>query len=391
MEDLTSMTTPPPYGPGYESSPWPVPTPQTPAPPDRTGLRRRTAALLLAGALGAGALGAGITLAADGRGAGVGTPALGVTQVSAASAPAAGAGTAQSAAAVIGPSVVTIKEVGVQQGRQIAGTGSGIVLSKDGFIVTNNHVVAAAAAGGRATVTFQDGTTVPATIVGTDPTSDLAVVKVATSDKLVPATFDSGTLTVGQPVLAVGAPLGLSNTVTEGIVSTIGRAVRTGENADSQSVIDAVQTDAAINPGNSGGALVDLSGKVVGINSAIATSGGSTGNVGVGFAIPAADVTRVADQIVKTGHATHPLLGVSVGNTQDGSGAVVQQVTGAAQAAGLQDGDVVTSVGGRAVTDADTLIVAVRDHAPGDQVTLTYLRGGQSQTGTATLETAPTT
>ncbi len=389
---MTMTTPPPPYGSGYEHSPWPVPTPPpADAAPVRAGVRRRTAALLLVGALGAGAVGAGITLAADGRGAGgTGGGGIAATVVSTSGGGSGAVGTAQSAAAIIGPSVVTIMEQGLQNGQQIAGTGSGIVMSKDGLIVTNNHVVAAAAAGGRATVTFQDGTTVPATIVGTDPTSDLAVVKVNAPGKLVPATFDTGKLVVGQPVLAVGAPLGLSNTVTEGIVSTIGRAVRTGKNADSQSVIDAVQTDAAINPGNSGGALVDLSGRVVGMNSAIATAGGVDGNVGVGFAIPAADVTRVANEIVKTGHATHPLLGVSVANTQDGTGATVQQVSGAAQTAGLQAGDVITSVDGRSVTDADTLIVAVRDHAAGDKVTLTYQRNGQSRTGTATLQAAPT-
>ncbi len=388
---MTTTTPPPPYG--YDYSPLPEPTPPpAAAAPVRTGVRRRTAALLLVGALGAGAVGAGITLAADGRAGGTGGGGGGAaaTVVSTSSGGSGAVGTAQSAAAIIGPSVVTIKEQGLQNGQQIAGTGSGIVMSKDGLIVTNNHVVAAAAAGGQATVTFRDGTTVPATIVGTDPTSDLAVVKVNAPGKLVPATFDTGALVVGQSVLAVGAPLGLSNTVTEGIVSTIGRAVRTGDSANSQSVIDAIQTDAAINPGNSGGALVDLAGKVVGMNSAIATSGGSTGNVGVGFAIPATDVTRVAAQIVKTGHATHPLLGVSVGNTPNGTGAAVQQVSGAAQTAGLQAGDVITSVDGRAVTDADTLIVAVRDHAAGDKVTLTYQRNGQTKTGTAILQAAPT-
>ena len=166
-------------------------------------------------------------------------------------------------------------------------------------------------------MTFDDGSTARATVVGTDPTSDLAVVRAEGVSDLTPAVFaDSDDLAVGQAVLAVGAPLGLSSTVTEGIVSTLDRPVRTGDGASEQSVIDAVQTDAAINPGNSGGALVDLEGRVVGVNSAIATAGdGSSGNIGVGFAIPSNDAVTVAEQLIADGTADHPLLGVSVGET----------------------------------------------------------------------------
>jgi putative serine protease PepD len=189
----------------------------------------------------------------------------------------------------------------------------------------------------------------------------------------------------------MGSPLGLSGTVTEGIVSAVNRPVRTGDaTANAQTaVLDAVQTDAAINPGNSGGPLVDLNGSVVGINSAIATVSSMTssesGNIGVGFAIPANDAVDVADQLIATGHATHASLGVSVG---DGAGgATLQDVTpgGAADSAGLQAGDVISAVGDRKVTDVDSLIAAVRDHRPGETVRITYTRGGASSTVSVTL------
>jgi putative serine protease PepD len=310
-------------------------------------------------------------------------------------------GTPEAAAATIGPSVVTVEVTGqVANGfggasRQ-SDTGSGIVIREDGYIVTNNHVVAAAVGGGSVHVTFSDGNTVPATIVGTDPTTDLAVIKVSGVSGLKAATFaDSEALKVGQAVIAVGAPLGLSNTVTQGIVSTLHRPVRTGEaGASSQAVLDAVQTDAAINPGNSGGALVDLAGRVVGVNSAIATSGdGSSGNIGVGFAIPSSVVTKTADQLIATGKAVHSQIGVSVGdapNSTDGApglGATIRAVSAGspAAAAGLQPGDVVTKVDDRRVTDADSLIVAIRSHDPGTTVTLEVTRGGQDRTTKVTL------
>jgi putative serine protease PepD len=262
------------------------------------------------------------------------------------------------------------------------------VLRSDGTILTNHHVVAGATG---VTVTFDDGSTAEATVVGSDPSSDLAVLRAEGVRDLTAAVFaDSDELVVGQAVLAVGAPLGLSSTVTEGIVSTLDRPVRTGDGASEQSVIDAVQTDAAINPGNSGGALVDLAGRVVGVNSAIATAGGgSSGNIGVGFAIPSNEAVEVAEQLLADGTADHPLLGVSVGEgtRTAGSGAVLTAVTagGPAAEAGLQAGDVVTEVGGRAVVDADSLIVAVRDHAPGATVEVTYARDGRERTTSATL------
>ena len=318
-----------------------------------------------------------------------------------------GTGTPESAAATIAPSVVTVEVSGSQQvpgqfggsaAQPVSDTGSGVVLRADGYVLTNNHVIAAALDGGTVSITLSDGRTVPATIVGHDATDDLAVLK-ASVGGLTPAVFaDSEQLRVGQAVLAVGAPLGLSNTVTQGIVSTLHRPVRTGEaGASAQSVIDAVQTDAAINPGNSGGALVDLAGRVVGINSAIASTGsnggGQSGNIGVGFAIPSDDAAKVAEQLIATGHATHSQVGISVAdaasrtNGAPGLGAGVQAVTagGPAAAAGLRPGDVITKVADRVVTDADGLIVAIRAHDPGSRVTLAYTRDGATRTTTATL------
>jgi putative serine protease PepD len=281
-------------------------------------------------------------------------------------------------------------------------TGSGIIIRTSGYILTNNHVVSAASAGGSVHVTLADGKTVVATIVGTDPTSDLAVLKIAPLSSLKAATFaNSDDLNVGQAVLAVGAPLGLSNTVTQGIVSTLHRPVRTGDSASAQAVIDAVQTDAAINPGNSGGALVDLAGRVVGINSAIATTGASSsgsqsGNIGVGFAIPSNSASKIADQLIAHGKATHSQMGVNVEDapgTTDGApglGATLTGVTagGPAAAAGIQSGDVVTKLDDRRVTDANSLIVAIRSHDPGSTVTVTVTRGGTTKALKVTLASA---
>ncbi len=387
-----------------------------PLPPAAAPRRRspRGPALLLLACLLSGAVGGGVVHALDNGSSTTGTTSTvagGLTRGTAAAPQAATSGTTQAAAATISPSVVTIAVTGRQavtggfgqSGSQaVSDTGSGIVLRADGYIVTNNHVVAAAANGGSVSVTFSDGTTVPARIVGTDATSDLAVVKVDKTG-LTPAAFaDSDKLVVGQTVLAIGAPLGLSNTVTEGIVSTLHRPVRTGEaGATQQSVIDAVQTDAAINPGNSGGALVDLAGQVVGVNSAIASTGDSSsgsqsGNIGVGFAIPSNDVSRISQQLIANGKATHSQIGISVADAASsatgtpGQGALVQSASagGPAAAAGLQQGDIITKVDDRAVTDADSLIVTVRSHQPGSTVTVTYLRGGASQTAKVTLTAA---
>ncbi len=326
-----------------------------------------------------------------------GTPVVGATIT----------GTPESAAAVIGPSVVTVEVTGQAPNgfggtSALSDTGSGIIIRSSGYILTNNHVVSAAAGGGSVNVTLSDGQTVAATIVGTDPSADLAVLRINGVSGLKAATFaNSEVLKVGQAVLAVGAPLGLSNTVTEGIVSTLHRPVRTGDNSSAQAVIDAIQTDAAINPGNSGGALVDLAGRVVGVNSAIATTGSTapgaqSGNIGVGFAIPSTAATKIADQLIATGKAVHSQIGISVGDAPSttggapGLGAAVRAVTsgGPAQKAGLQPGDIVTSVAGRRITDADTLIVAIRSHDPGTTVPVTLTRGGTTMTLNVTLGSA---
>jgi putative serine protease PepD len=286
--------------------------------------------------------------------------------------------------------------------RKFQSLGSGVIVDADkGYILTNNHVIATATAGnGTIKVTLADGRTVSATVVGTDPSDDLAVLKVKLTG-LTAATFaSSSALQVGQTVVAVGAPLGLSDTVTAGIVSNTARPVTTGDSNNDQAVFNAVQTDAAINPGNSGGPLVNLNGDVVGINAAIATdqsNGGlqvpgqqsSSGNIGIGFAIPSDEAGRIATELIATGKATHAVLGVSVGgsNATQGSGAVIRSVTSGSPAdkAGLRVGDVVTALAGQRIDQADALVAAVRSHAPGQQVKLTYTRGGSSSTVSLTL------
>jgi putative serine protease PepD len=301
-------------------------------------------------------------------------------------------GSVQSASAKVLPSVVKIA-VATSQG---AATGSGIVISKDGLIVTNNHVVAGAGQGANISVMLNDGRTVNATVKGTDPLTDLAVIHADATD-LTPATLgQSGKLAVGQGVVAIGSPFGLEATVTSGIVSALNRPVTSGdEQQDSTTVFPAIQTDAAINPGNSGGALIDLAGQVVGINSAIKTAGGSGqsegGNIGLGFAIPIDQAKPIIDELVAKGKATHARLGVTVGDAQssDGltNGARLGEVTsgGAADKAGLQSGDVVTAVDGKAIASGDALVAAVRSHRPGDEVKLSITRNGKPQTVNATL------
>jgi putative serine protease PepD len=375
----------------------PPPVVEPPSPPSpQPGRARRggTATLLALALVAGGAVGGGVATWLDDDPASVSRTPLASGSVSAESLK----GSPEAAAAAIAPSVVTIEVTGVVAGafgsQEQSGTGSGIVIRDTGYIVTNNHVVDAATSQGTVHVTFADGKTVEATVVGTDPTTDLAVLKVS-GVTVKAATFaPSEQLRVGQAVLAVGAPLGLSNTVTQGIVSTLHRPVRTGDTQ--QAVLDAVQTDAAINPGNSGGALVDLAGRVVGINSAIATAGGTNGNIGVGFAIPSETATKIADEIIATGKATHTQIGVSVADAPSGTtgapgaGALIRSVvTGAPAAkAGLQAGDVVTKVDDRRVTDADSLIVAIRSHDPGQTVTVTYTRGGTEKKARVTLARA---
>ncbi|MDQ1628425.1 MAG: putative serine protease PepD [Actinomycetota bacterium] len=383
--------------------PWlpPAPPPQPDPDPDPARRRGRTAlvALALAAGLVGGGVGAGVTAATRND------PTPAVTSLATPARPARGGTTAvEQVASRLLPSVVSIVETTADGG----GEGTGVVLSSDGLILTNNHVVAGAAQGGSLSVTLNDGRTVDATIVGRDPVTDLAVVRAKGAHGLTPAELgSSASLRPGQAVVAIGSPLGLQGTVTSGIVSALDRPVRTGGEAGSgdptSTVIDAIQTDAAINPGNSGGPLVNLSGQVVGINSAIASlgaaSGTQSGSIGVGFSIPIDQARLIAKQLIASGTATHAQLGVSVrdaagSNASSTVGAFLAAVApgGAAHAGGLRQGDVITKVGNRRIDDADALIAAIRSHRSGDQVSLTYVSGGRTQQATVTLgNDAPST
>ena len=305
-------------------------------------------------------------------------------------------------AAKVLPSVVSI-EVNTNGGGD---TGSGFVIRRDGYVLTNNHVVASALGGGGSiTVTFNDGSTGRGRVVGADPTSDLAVVKVNRTNLKPAALGSSSSLQVGDAVVAIGSPLGLSGTVTSGIVSALNRPVRTtqeqtnpfGSGSGDATVINAIQTDAAINPGNSGGPLVDAAGQVVGITSAIASLGGGlggqSGNIGVGFAIPIDQARGIADQLIANGHATHTVLGVSITDVTTAAGTdqvMIRSVQsgGPAGKAGLRAGDVVVAVNGSDITSSDALIATIRSHKAGDKVSVTVLRGGKRQTVSVTLADA---
>ncbi|WP_035286104.1 S1C family serine protease [Actinokineospora spheciospongiae] len=283
------------------------------------------------------------------------------------------AGSVEAVAAKVLPSVVQLQV----RGPSSAGEGSGFVISGDGLIVTNNHVVEVAASGGQIEAVFQDGRTAKATIVGRDPTSDLAVVRAqGVTDLPVAELGRSDDLRVGQPVVAIGSPFELAGTVTSGIVSSLQRPTRAGgENGSQATVMDAIQTDAAINPGNSGGPLVNMAGQIIGINSAIYSPSSSAsaqgGSVGIGFAIPINQARRTADEIVKTGKATQTVLGVSVRDNADGGALVADVVAGGpGEKAGLKQGDVVTQLDDRRIDSADALVAAVRSHAPNDTVKL---------------------
>jgi putative serine protease PepD len=294
------------------------------------------------------------------------------------------------------PSVVTVS---VRGAGGASGVGSGEVIRSDGYIVTNNHVISPAAAGGEISVTFSDGTTEPAELTGRDPHSDLAVLKVAKRSGLRPIAFaNSDGVVVGQPVVALGAPLGLSSTVTTGIVSALDRNVPVPSDGGSTTVlVGAIQTDAAINPGNSGGALVDCHERLVGVNTAIATvpneagqAGG--GSVGIGFAVPANLAGHVARQIIAgepIGYAYVGLQAAPVASSQGGQviGLFVQSITpgGPADAAGIQVGDIVVRVQDRPVTDASGLTALVTSASPGDRVAVEYVRDGDRHTTTITL------
>ena len=296
-------------------------------------------------------------------------------------------------ASAVEPSVVAIS-VSSQRG---GAEGSGVILDSAGRVLTNNHVVSGARQGAQLTVTLSDGRSYPATVVGTDPSTDLAVIIMKGADNLTPAKLgDSDAVQVGAPVMAVGNPLGLAGTVTTGIVSALDRPVTTANNDTQNSAVggdrvvtNAIQTDAAVNPGNSGGALVDSTGRVIGIPSSIASlgSGSASGSIGLGFSIPINEAKSIADQLIEDGTAEHPYLGVSLddGDVKDGTAtrnaalvAVVSPGTPAA-AAGLQVGDAITKVDDEPVNGSESLVAQVRERRVGASVELTVFRDGQPQ------------
>jgi putative serine protease PepD len=371
-----------------------------------------TAAVLAGALLVGGAAGVGGAAAYDALNGDDSTPASASTSgpVKASNAATAPSGSVEKVAAAVLPSVVKINVTGSSG----SGSGSGIVLRKDGTILTNNHVVELAANGGTITVNFNDGSTAKANVVGTDPVTDVAVIKAEGVSDLTPATIGkSSSLQVGQAVVAIGSPYGLNSTVTSGIVSALNRPVSVASSqeqtpqfpfgqeqqqqqgqADLSTTYPAIQTDAAINPGNSGGPLVDMSGRVVGINSSIRTSDGATsdsgGSIGLGFAIPIDEVLPIINQIIDGQQPTHARLAVSVSDVQGDTltqGAQIQAVEngGAAAQAGLAKGDVITKVDDQVIDGSESLVATIRGHRPGDKVTLTYLRDGKTHTVTATL------
>ena len=305
---------------------------------------------------------------------------------------------AASVASKVLPSVVTIFTRSGEGG----GNGSGEIIRSGGYILTNDHVISSAANGGEVSVLYSDGTSTPATIVGRDPATDLAVLKASDGAEGRPliAIGTSSTLKVGQPVVALGAPIGLTSTVTAGIVSALDRYVPVpAGNGVTAHLVDAVQTDAAINPGNSGGALVNCAGDLVGVNSAIATvpneaghSGG--GSVGLGFAIPVDLADPLADQLIKTGHANHPTFGLQAqtipqisgqGASTSGLYVTVVDPGGPAEQAGIRVGDIITAVEGQPAASVAVLEKATLTRQAGDTVKITYTRDGQPTTTEVTL------
>lgn len=297
------------------------------------------------------------------------------------------AGSVAAVAAAVQPSVVQLNV----SGSQGDGTGTGFVVSSDGYIVTNDHVAGDAGNDGTIDVTFIDGSTATGTLVGSDPGYDIAVVKVDRTELPALTLGSSDAVNVGDIAVAIGSPLGLQGTVTSGIVSALNRPVTAGGQGDT-AYINAIQTDAAINPGNSGGPLVNTAGEVIGVNSAIATvgRGDAVGSIGLGFAIPVDTAKRIVDELINTGTSQTPVIGVQLDMGFEGPGGAVAQVTSGspADAAGLQEGDVITKVDGNLIRDSTALIVSIRANAPGDEIELTVLRNGDTLSVALTLETA---
>lgn len=292
------------------------------------------------------------------------------------------------------PSVVSIEARDADGGA----TGSGFVIASDGYILTNNHVIASSVtSGGDIVVRLQDGTAYDATVVGRDASYDLAVLRVSNRTLTALQFGDSEKVAVGDSVLAIGSPLGLQGTVTLGIISAKDRAVTAGGSRSDNAFINALQTDAAINPGNSGGPLVDSTGSVIGVNSAIATLGSfsaTTGSIGLGFAIPINQARKTAEQLIKNGKATYPIIGVSVDMSVSGKGALISKKStailsgGPAAKAGLKPGDLITDFDGRVITGPEELIVAVRSRDVGQSVVVKYIRDGKNYQATLILTAA---
>ena len=392
------------------ASPWRTYDPWAPGPFHQTGApvdeevrrRRRVRRALVGGAVG-------LALVSGGVGGVVGAYVERDGDAGTVTLPQAGkepAGRAQDSVAVIAaralPSVVTLHVSGTDE----SGTGTGIVLDDQGHILTNNHVVQPAGSSGGISVTFNDGNTAKATVVGRDTGYDLAVVKVSGVSDLKPMPLgNSDNVQVGDPVVAIGAPFDLSGTVTSGIISAKERPITAGgDSSDGSDVsyVDALQTDAPINPGNSGGPLLDSHARVIGINSAIRSADGGTdsgtgqsGSIGLGFAIPVNQAKRVAEELISTGKAIHPVIGVTLDMNYTGDGArVAQKADGGGPAvskdgpgdkAGIEAGDLITAVDGERVHSGEELIVRTRAHRPGDRLQLTVVRDGVPRTVTLVL------
>jgi putative serine protease PepD len=354
------------------------------------------ASLIVGGGAGIGGAAAYSAWNEDGGTSANGSNATTTSQVASTPDQAAADGSVEKVAKEVLPSVVKLDVAGAEG----EGSGSGIILTSDGQILTNNHVASLAGDNGEITVSFSDGTEAKATVLGTDPLTDTAMLQAEDVDGLTPITIGkSGNLDVGEEVVAIGSPFGLDSTVTSGIVSALNRPVDVGSDGQGNSTVyPAIQTDAAINPGNSGGPLVNMSGQLVGINSSIRTNGAGaeSGSIGLGFAIPIDEVLPIIDQMKNGETPTHARLGITVGDVaaQPGSGAEVaegaqiQEITNgsAAGSAGLEGGDVITKIDDTLITGSDSLVATIRSYRPGDEVKVTYVRDGDEHTTTLTLD-----
>ena len=375
--------------------------PLPPYPPAQSGGSRKgfaaavlTASLLVGGAAGFGGAAAWDAVSPDQRAATTTTSGTGAEDTPTSVEPVVDApeGSVEQVAQQVLPSVVRLDVAGPEG----QGSGSGIILSEDGTILTNEHVISLAAAGGSLRVSFTDGTQTSGRVLGSDKLTDTAIVQAEDVSGLTPATIGrSEDLRVGQDVVAIGSPFGLDATVTSGIVSALDRPVNVGSDEQGNATTyPAIQTDAAINPGNSGGPLVDLAGQVVGINSSIrsvAGAAGEAGSIGLGFAIPIDAVMPLVPAMEAGEAPEHARIGIRVGDVDSSDGRVggaqvdsVEPGTGAEEA-GLQAGDIITQVDDRHIENSDALIATVRAHRPGDTVTITWLRDGEESSAEVTL------